>query len=82
MTVLNPATVVQRKPKRRVIKNGNEMPVVALVQHDLGERAMIGIREYGDFLRVHNDRDHLVDAYQDALDLCCYLRAEIERRKR
>lgn len=39
-----------------------------------------GREKYGTDLQASNGRDHLVDAYQEALDLCCYLRALIERR--
>jgi hypothetical protein len=31
-------------------------------------------------LRAHNGRDALVDAYQEALDLCVYLRQVIQER--
>lgn len=35
-----------------------------------------------DLVIADNGRDHLVDAYQEALDLAVYLRAEIEKRKK
>lgn len=52
-----------------------------LVMLDLIERKRLGLQRYGTILQATNGRDHLIDAYQEALDLCCYLRAEIERRK-
>ena len=67
----------QRRPKKT-----DEVPVYWHVQSDLEYRAELGKEKYGDHLKPSNGRDHLVDAYQEALDLCCYLRAEIERRKR
>ncbi len=52
-----------------------------LVIDDMNERDEMGARKYGCRHQHDNGRDHLVDAYQEALDLCVYLRAEIERRK-
>lgn len=52
-----------------------------LVLKDMEERRRTGIEKYGVPVRADNGRDHLIDAYQEALDLCVYLRAEIERRK-
>jgi hypothetical protein len=51
-----------------------------LVIADIAERKRVGIERYGTPLQVENGRDHLIDAYQEALDLVMYLRAEIERR--
>ena len=52
--------------------------VVNLVIKDLEDRRQFGIEKYGDELRVYNSkRDSLVDAYQEALDLCIYLRQSI-----
>ena len=47
---------------------------------DLQRRNLKGIETYGEPLQVDNSRDHLWDAYEEALDLCMYLRAEIMRR--
>ena len=52
-----------------------------LVLADMAERRQVGIEKYGKPLRPDNGRDALVDAYQEALDLCVYLRAAIEQRK-
>ena len=46
---------------------------------DIAARKAMGLAKYGTILQAHNGRDAIVDAYQEALDLCCYLRAEIER---
>lgn len=52
-----------------------------LVIADMIDRRDTGIKRYGTPLQPDNGRDNLVDAYQEALDLCVYLRNEIERRK-
>ena len=52
-----------------------------LVIEDMKDRDRIGREKYGTPLQPHNGRDSLVDAYQEALDLCVYLRNEIEERK-
>ena len=58
-----------------------ETPVWELVIADMQARDHAGRERYGMPLQASNGRDHLVDAYQEALDLCCYLRAEIARRE-
>ena len=60
---------------------GNGTPVTELVIADLQERSRVGTIRYGTPLRAHNGRDALIDAYQEALDLCQYLRQLIEERK-
>jgi len=55
-------------------------PVWDLVIEDMKERNRVGTLRYGTPLQVHNGRDALVDAYQEALDLVVYLRQEIEER--
>ncbi len=52
-----------------------------LVIEDMKHRRTLGIERYRRPLRHDNGRDHLVDAYQEALDLAVYLRNEIEARK-
>jgi hypothetical protein len=54
-------------------------PVVALVQADLCARAAIGEKKYGLPLRADNGRRGLVEAYQEQLDACNYLRQAIEQ---
>lgn len=51
-----------------------------LVIADIEARKTIGRAKYGTLLQPFNGRDALVDAYQEALDLCQYLRQEIEER--
>lgn len=59
----------------------NSNPVIVdMVVADLNARAEVGLKKYGTKLQAHNGREPLVDAYQEALDLCMYLRQEIEER--
>lgn len=59
----------------------NEHPAVwPLVVEDMTARDAEGRRKYGVPLQPHNGRDVLVDAYQEALDLCVYLRQAIYER--
>ena len=54
--------------------------ILPLVISDLRERDKIGTVKYGATLQSHNGRDSLIDAYQEALDLCMYLRQAICER--
>jgi hypothetical protein len=67
----------QREPEPRP----GRVRVLDLVLADLEERAEAGKVRYGTYLETENGRDALIDAYQEALDLCMYLRQEIEERK-
>lgn len=61
--------------------NKGERVIVDEVIEDLKARKEFGIERYGTPLMSHNGRNALVDAYQEALDLCCYLKqALIEAR--
>lgn len=66
----------QRAPKAGVAPHSLD-----LVLADLAERKAYGIAKYGVAHQYDNGRDHLVDLYQELLDGCVYVRAEIERRK-
>lgn len=56
---------------------------VALVdiRDDIAARDLIGLERYGVRLAHGNGRDHLVDAYQEALDFVVYLRTEIYKMR-
>lgn len=41
-------------------------------------RAEMGRKRYGTYLKTNNGRNSLIDAYQEALDLCVYLRQAID----
>lgn len=67
-------------PTPEVKEPKKHKPVVAQVMVDLMERMELGIKTYGEALRPNNGRDALQDAYEEALDLACYLKqAMIER---
>jgi hypothetical protein len=59
----------------------NAQPAVwDLVISDMVSRDNFGVAKYGMHLQPHNGRDPLIDAYQEALDLCVYLRQAIFER--
>lgn len=51
-----------------------------LVMKDIEDRKALGLKRYGTLLQPHNGRDFLLDAYQEALDLCVYLRGVMFER--
>jgi hypothetical protein len=51
-----------------------------MVLADMEQRHIDGARKYGIALQPHNGRDYLIDAYQEAMDLCVYLRGAIYER--
>lgn len=57
------------------------MDIATLVKEDIEIRAEKGAFIYGSRLRPNNGRDALWDAYEEALDLCMYLRQRIEEDK-
>jgi hypothetical protein len=61
------------------IPNGRPS-IQGLVRADLERREQVGVERYGTPLQAHNGRDALRDAYEEALDLACYLRQAIEER--
>ena len=52
-------------------------PAYARVRADLEARELVGIERYGTPLQPFNGRDALRDAYEEALDLACYLKQAI-----
>jgi len=59
----------------------NEHPAIwDLVITDMAGRDAIGEKKYNTRLQPFNGRDVLKDAYQEALDLACYLRQAIYER--
>lgn len=65
----NPAPIPNMKPA-----------VWGLVMRDMQERDKFGLEKYGTRLQPFNGRDALKDAYEEALDLCVYLRTAIYER--
>jgi hypothetical protein len=72
---LGPATVAQMAPDQ-----GYGFEIYQLVLKDVIERSEFGARKYGQPLRTTAAVDHLVNAYQELLDLLIYLRGEIHQR--
>lgn len=66
-------------PEPLPIESSNP-PLLYLVVSDMQERKEFGEKKYGMPLTAWNSRDALVDAYQEALDLCVYLRQAIYER--
>ncbi len=60
-------------------RNGH-VSIQSLVRIDLEAREQVGIQRYGTALQPHNGRDALRDAYEEALDLACYLRQAMAER--
>ena len=58
----------------------NNLSIHDLVVADIKDRKFMGLAKYGTILQAHNGRDALIDAYQEALDLACYLRQMIAER--
>lgn len=48
---------------------------------DITERRELGIARYGTALQPNNGRDALRDAYEEAIDLCMYLKQLIVERQ-
>ena len=48
--------------------------VQSLVIADINARRNVGIERYGQALMPNNGRNAILDAYEETLDLCCYLR--------
>jgi predicted transcriptional regulator len=55
-----------------------EVSIQELVRKDLIYREQLGRQRYGTSLYAYNGRSAILDAYEEALDLCCYLRQVIE----
>lgn len=66
---------------QQVKPNGSGTPIVDLVIEDMLARKEFGTKKYGEPLKAFNGRSALVDAYQEALDLCIYLRQLLEERE-
>lgn len=72
---IRPAAVYQPR------STGNGKVVLGEVIKDLEARAIVGEKKHGSLLRTDNGRYALMDAYQEALDLCMYLKQELMERE-
>lgn len=61
-------------------KNNTGPNIGPLVASDIHSRNRLGVKKYGTTLQPHNGRDALKDAYEEALDLCQYLRQALFER--
>lgn len=52
-----------------------------LVQQDMEARGRLGSERYGVPLTADTPKDFLQEHYEELLDACVYIRAEIERRR-
>lgn len=62
------------------VKKSEPVEIWPIVLRDMVRRDHIGRASYGVPLTAHNGRDALLDAYEEALDLCVYLRQAIYER--
>ncbi len=60
--------------------HSGKVTVIDYVMADISQRATAGVIKHGMPLQTHNGRDALWDAYQEAMDLCMYLRQAILER--
>lgn len=57
----------------------NEGPSIHdLVIKDMESRKQMGLEKYGTILQAGNGRNALKDAYEEVLDLACYLKQKLE----
>ena len=54
--------------------------IAPLVKADIDARIAKGVETYGQALRTDSGNDALLFAYEEALDLCLYLKQELLRR--
>ena len=66
--------------EREPMPTPGTIAILPLVIADLQQRDAVGTKKYGTTLQANNGRDALVDAYQEALDMCMYLRQAIAER--
>ena len=80
MRVGNGGVTMRNAAKKEPIPSEGTVNILPLVVADLHAREKVGIVKYGTPLQANNGRDALMDAYQEALDLCMYLRQAICER--
>lgn len=72
---------LRQRPGDQPLPVPNEQPSIqSMVRADLDSREQVGVQRYGTPLQPHNGRDAMRDAYEEALDLTCYLRQVIAER--
>ncbi len=66
--------------KPEPLPTGNGRVVITEVIKDLLARDTLGQERYKTSLKTDNGRDALMDAFQEALDLCMYLKQALMER--
>lgn len=80
--VQEPEPGLRERPGDQQLPVPNGKPSIqSLVRADIDAREQVGIQRYGTPLQPHNGRDAMRDAYEEALDLTCYLRQVIAERE-
>lgn len=76
-----PADGLRMRPGDQSLPVPNDRTdIQSLVIDDIVERRELGISRYGTALQPFNERDALLDAYQEALDLVMYLKQMLIER--
>lgn len=70
----------QRPGDQQLPVKNDSASVQSMVRDDLFQREQVGVDRYGTALQAFNGRDSGLDAYEEALDLTCYLRQMREER--
>lgn len=77
----DPETQLRLRPGDQPLPVPNNLPEIhPLVAADIEARRQLGIQRYGQALQPGNQRDSLRDAYEECLDLACYLRQALYER--
>lgn len=76
-----PVQLKQRKGDQPLPTPNDELDIQSRVITDIKERREVGIKRYGTALQPNNGRDALQDAYEEAIDLCMYLKQLIVERE-
>lgn len=70
----------QRKGDQPLPVKNNERDIQSRDISDIVARRKVGIERYGTALQPFNGRDALRDAYEEAMDLCMYLKQMLVER--
>ena len=72
---------LRQRPGDQPLPVANDQALVHdAVSADIQSRKRIGVQRYGTPLQPNNGRDALRDAYEESLDLACYLKQALMER--
>jgi hypothetical protein len=75
MTAVEQVSALKQRPGDQALPDTNDEPYIQnLVIEDIKQRLDVGISRYGTGLQAFNNRDAVLDAYEEALDLAMYLK--------